>query len=143
MVCTSGINVAAATYDVKVTRMVLRLLGQPECGYICEATESCSTTCACTLTQGGTALYKVIAEVEIQNNTPLDITAAKISLNLHRDGAFVQNILMESGNQYETTRCLGYGGDKTIITSDPFYLPSTIGTYTVVVNSLEALPCVF
>jgi len=134
MTCLSGINVfELSDTDLQVTLLDLRLVSEP----------SCTTGCICSIDIGDVPSTAVIVDVKIKNNSIANIMEARISVNLLKDGTVVSAVPMESGSPTETTRCLNYGGDELFITSDPFYLPAQVGTYTVKVNTLEALPCVF
>lgn len=133
MSCPSGINVMGdpSVADLQVTLLDLRLVSEP----------SCTTACTCTLRLSQVSSASVIVDVKIKNNSPSVIMKARISVNLLKNGTFYSSVLMEAGALTETTRCLNLGGDEVFITSDPFYLPTELGTYTVAVNTLEALVC--
>lgn len=133
MSCPSGINVMEDTSvaDLQVTLLDLRLVSEP----------SCTTACTCTLRLSQVPSMPVIVDVKIKNNSPSVIMTARISVNLLKNGSVASAVPMAAGALTETTRCLNYGGDEAFITSDPFYLPAQLGTYTVAVNTLEALAC--
>lgn len=134
MTCLSGINIfELLNTDLKVTLLDLRLVSEP----------SCTTGCTCSIEIGDVSSVVVIVDVKIKNNSTVNIMKARISVNLLKDGTVFSVVPMASGSPTETTRCLNYGGDEVFITSDPFYLPAQVGNYTVAVNTLEALPCVF
>lgn len=134
MTCLSGINVfEIVDTDIEVTLLDLRLVDEP----------TCTTRCTCSIDIGDVSSTAVIVDVKIKNNSTVDIMEARISVNLLKDGTVFSVVPMASGSPTETTRCLNYGGDEVFITSDPFYLPAQVGNYTVAVNTLEALPCVF
>jgi len=133
MSCPSGINVMGdpSVSDLEVTLLDLRLVGEP----------SCTTACTCALRLSQVSSVPVIVDVKIKNNSPSAIMKARISVNLLKDGSVFSAVPMEGGAVTETTRCLGYGGDEVFITSDSFYLPAQLGTYTVAVNTLEMVNC--
>lgn len=132
MVCSSGIQVAAISpSDLDVTLLDLRLVSEP----------SCTTGCTCTLLLSEVSGIPVIVDIKIKNKSAVSIMKARISVNLLKNGIVYSAITMEFGAITETTRCLGIGGDEVFITSDPFYLPAELGTYTPAVNTLEALVC--
>lgn len=136
--CSSGIQVTADSLvpltadNFAITYLDLRLVSEP----------TCTTGCTCSLTISQAKVTDVIVDVKIKNNNPTSIGKCKLSVNLLRNGIVVLQIPMEGTDIYETTRCMDFGGrDEVFITSSSFKLPETLGTYTVAINTKEAVYC--
>jgi len=130
--CSSGIKVITDPLDplipknFEITYLDLRLVSEP----------SCTSGCTCSLTVSQSKVTDVIVDVKIKNNNATTIGKCKISVNLLRDGTIISQIPMEGTDIYETTRCIDFAGrDEVFITSSPFKLPETLGTYTVAINT--------